>query len=200
MASLLNMRKNGAIPDDSVGKKLYAAVAFQTKSLHSTRFSNCFAIVAFRNLWNPSILQLYCGEYMGVTLCSVLNLLKTSVQSLFLNSVLLSVRIFLEGPKEQQTLFMYAFMTSSVHLVFSGVQNVNSVNIKMAVRGYLIPLLDAGWNSPIKSIAMNSMGWGGDEKCLFLSCCVLMLCFAHTWQVVQCWCTNFSCLSKNIWF
>ena len=30
-----NMRKNGATPDDSVGKKLYAAVAFHTKSFHS---------------------------------------------------------------------------------------------------------------------------------------------------------------------
>ena len=49
-ASHLNMRKNGATPDDSVGKKLYAAVAFQTKSSHSTLVSNCFAIVALRNL------------------------------------------------------------------------------------------------------------------------------------------------------
>ena len=61
-ASLPNMRKNGAMPDDSVGKKLYAAVAFQTRSSHFTRFSNCFAIVAFRNLWNPSILPLHWGE------------------------------------------------------------------------------------------------------------------------------------------
>ena len=38
---------------------------------------------------------------------------------------------------------------------------------------------------------MNSMGCGGDEKCSFLSCCILMLCFAHTWQLVQCWCTDF---------
>ena len=44
--SRLNMRKNGAIPDDSVGKKLYAAVAFQIKSSHSTWFSSCLAIVA----------------------------------------------------------------------------------------------------------------------------------------------------------
>ena len=35
-AACPNMRKNGAIPDDSVGKKLYAAVAFQTKLSHST--------------------------------------------------------------------------------------------------------------------------------------------------------------------
>ena len=56
-----NMRKNGAIPDDSVGKKLYAAVAFHTRLSHSTRVSSCFAIVALRNLWNPSILPLHCG-------------------------------------------------------------------------------------------------------------------------------------------
>ena len=61
-ASRPNMRKNGAIPDDSVGKKLYAAVAFHTRSSHSMRVSSCFAIVALRNLWNPSILPLHCGE------------------------------------------------------------------------------------------------------------------------------------------
>ena len=61
-ASCLNIRKNGANPDDSVGKKLYAAVAFHTKSSHSTWVSSCFAIVALRNLWNPSILPLHCGE------------------------------------------------------------------------------------------------------------------------------------------
>ena len=61
-ASRLNMRKNGATPDDSVGKKLYAAVAFQTKLSHLMRVSNCLVIVALRNLWNPSILPLHCGE------------------------------------------------------------------------------------------------------------------------------------------
>ena len=49
-ASHPNIRKNGAAPDDSVGKKLYAAVAFHTRSSHSKRVSSCFAIVAFRNL------------------------------------------------------------------------------------------------------------------------------------------------------
>ena len=58
-ASHLNIRKNGAIPEDSVGKKLYTAVAFHTRSSHSTRVSSCFAIVAFRNLWNPWILPLH---------------------------------------------------------------------------------------------------------------------------------------------
>ena len=57
--SCLNMRKNGAIPDDSVGKKLYAAVAFQIKSSNSTWFSSCLVIVTLRNLWNSSILPLH---------------------------------------------------------------------------------------------------------------------------------------------
>ena len=57
-ASCPNIRKNGATPDDSVGKKLYAAVAFHTRSSHLTWVSNCLAIVALRNLWNPSILLL----------------------------------------------------------------------------------------------------------------------------------------------
>ena len=61
-ASCPNIRKNGATPDDSVGKKLYAVVAFHTKSSHSTWVSSCLAIVALRNLWNPSILPLHCGE------------------------------------------------------------------------------------------------------------------------------------------
>ena len=66
------------------------------------------------------------------------------------------------------------------HLDFSGMQNVNPVSMHMAVRACLFPLLDAGWNSQMRSIAMNSMGWAGDEKSSFFSCCVLMLCFAHT--------------------
>ena len=45
-----NIRKNGAIPEDSVGKKLYAAVAFHTRLSHSMLVSSCFAIVALRNL------------------------------------------------------------------------------------------------------------------------------------------------------
>ena len=35
---------------------------------------------------------------------------------------------------------------------------MNPVNMHTAVKANLLPLLDAGWNSPIKSIAMNSMG------------------------------------------
>ena len=35
-ASRPNIRKNGAIPEDSVGKKLYAAVAFHTRSSQFT--------------------------------------------------------------------------------------------------------------------------------------------------------------------
>ena len=45
-ASHPNIRKNGAIPDDSMGKKLYAAVAFHTRSSHSMWVSSCLAIVA----------------------------------------------------------------------------------------------------------------------------------------------------------
>ena len=43
---------------------------------------------------------------MGVNFCSVFNFSNTSVQSLFLNSVLLSVNIFLDGPKGQQMWLM----------------------------------------------------------------------------------------------
>ena len=68
---------------------------------------------------------------------------------------------------------------------------MNPVSMHTAVNVNLFPLLDTGWNSPIRSIAMNSIGWGGDEKCSFFSCCVLMLCFAQTWHLVQCWWTDF---------
>ena len=61
----LNIRKNGAIPEDSVGKKLCAAVTLHTRSSHSMRVSSCFAIVALRNLSNPSILLLHVGRIDG---------------------------------------------------------------------------------------------------------------------------------------
>ena len=48
--------------------------------------------------------------------------------------------------------------------------NVNPVSMHTAVKANLLPLQDAGWNSPIRSIAMNFIGWGGDEKCSFFSC------------------------------
>ena len=70
-------------------------------------------------------------------------------------------------------------------------QNVNPVSMHTAVKVNLLPLLATGSNSPIKSIAMNSMGSGGDEKCSFFNCCVLMLCFAQTCYFVQCWWTDF---------
>ena len=50
VTSCLNMRKNGTIPEDSVEKKLYAAIAFHTRSSHSIQVSSCFTIVALRNL------------------------------------------------------------------------------------------------------------------------------------------------------
>ena len=57
-------------------------------------------------------------------------------------------------------------MCSAV-LNFRGMQNIKPVNMQIAVSAYLFPLLDAGWNSPMRSIAMNSMGCGGAEKCFF---------------------------------
>ena len=118
--------------------------------------------------------------------CSIFNFSNTSVHNLFLNLIPLSVSIFLDGPKEQHMWSMYAFITSSVCFDFRGIQNVNPVSMHTAVKAYLLPLLNVGWNSPINTIAMNCIGWGGDEKCSFFSYWVLMLCFAQTWQLVQC--------------
>ena len=42
---------------------------------------------------------------------------------------------------------------------------MNPVSMQTAVSANLFPLLDAGWNSPIRSIVINSIGCGGDEKC-----------------------------------
>ena len=61
-ASCPNIRKNGAMPGESVGKKLYTDVALNTRSSHSNLFSSCFEMNAFKNWWNPSILPLHCGE------------------------------------------------------------------------------------------------------------------------------------------
>ena len=76
--------------------------------------------------------------------CSVLSFSNTSVQSLFLNSVPLSVRIFLDGLKVQHMWSIYALITSSAHLLFNGMHNVNPVSMHTAVRANLLPLLDAG--------------------------------------------------------
>ena len=92
---------------------------------------------------------------MGEVLCSVSILLNTSVHSLFLNSVPLSVSIFFDGPNTQQMLSVYAFITSSAFLDLIGMQKVNPVSMHTAVSAYLFPLLEGGWNSPIKSMAMN---------------------------------------------
>ena len=56
-------------------------------------------------------------------------------------------------------------MTSSALLLLIGIQNVNPVSMHTAVDANLFPLLEAGWNSLIRSIAMNSIGCGGAEKC-----------------------------------
>ena len=57
-----NIRKNGDSLADSVGKKLYTDVALATRSSHSSPLCSCLPMVAFKNLWNPSILPLHCGE------------------------------------------------------------------------------------------------------------------------------------------
>ena len=104
---------------------------------------------------------------MGDVLCSVHIFLNTSVHSLFLNSVPLSVSIFFDGLNTQHMLSVYAFITSSAFFDFIGMQKVNPGSMHTAVSAYLFPLLEGGWNSPIKFIAMNSIGCGGTLKCSF---------------------------------
>ena len=80
-------------------------------------------------------------------------------------------------------------------------QNVNPVSMHTAVRANLLPLLDAGWNSPIRSIAMNSIGCGGDEKCSFFNCWVLMVVFCANLAICAMLVLLISsCLSSGICF
>ena len=57
---------------------------------------------------------------MGVNFCSIFSFSNTSVQSLFLNSVPLSVNIFLDGPKVQHMWSMLALIMSSARFDYSG--------------------------------------------------------------------------------
>ena len=119
----------------------------------------CFAMQALRNLWYPSIFPLLCGLYGGEWIdISVPSLVTTSLKSLFLNSVLSSVKIFTLPPKGQAMWFLYEVTTSSAVFVFNGIHHVNPVSIQQAVNAKWWPCLVGGWNSPIKSIQMKSMG------------------------------------------
>ena len=82
--------------------------------------------------------------------------------------------------------FRYAFATSVAVFDGIGIQNVKPVNMQTAVRAYLFPLLDAGMNSPMRSMLINSMGCGGLEKCFFSNSCTLELNFAHVIHLLQC--------------
>ena len=82
----------------SFGRKLYAAIAIEQTSSHSSPGLMCFAMQAFKNKWNPSILLFDWGWYGGeYTLCSIPNSLAILSKRSFLNLVPLSDRIFLEG-------------------------------------------------------------------------------------------------------
>ena len=54
--------------------------------------------------------------------------------------------------------FLYTVTTSSAVFVFNGIHHVNHVSIQQAVNAKWWPHLVGGWNSPIKSIQMKSMG------------------------------------------
>ena len=49
-------------------------------------------------------------------------------------------------------------MISLADFFFKGIQNTKLVSIQTAVRAYQFPFDDGGWNSPTRSIEMNSMG------------------------------------------
>ena len=59
---------------------------------------------------------------------------------------------------ERQCDFLQAVTISSADLFLMGMQNVYPVSIHTAVNAYLLSLDGGWWNSPIKSILMNSIG------------------------------------------
>ena len=60
----------------------------------------------------------------------------TSLNNLFLNSVLLSDKIFLLALSVHTTYFKLASTISSVFLVLSGMQNAKPVNMHISVKVY----------------------------------------------------------------
>ena len=54
--------------------------------------------------------------------------------------------------------FLYAVTTSAAVFVFNGIHHVNPVSIQQEVSAKWWPCLAGGWNSPIKSIQMKSIG------------------------------------------
>ena len=54
--------------------------------------------------------------------------------------------------------FCYGVTTSSAVFFFNGIHHVNPVSIQQAVNTKQLPHLVGGWNSPIKSIQMKSIG------------------------------------------
>ena len=110
--------------------------AIGVNSSHSNPWLMCFAMQTMRNLWNPSIFPLLCGLYGGKWIdISVPSLVTTSLKSLFLNSVLLSFKIFTLPPKGQAMCFLYAVTTSFAIFVFYGVHHVNPVSIQLMQNG-----------------------------------------------------------------
>ena len=66
LGSLPNIKKKGLSRACSLGRKLYAAVAIGQTSSHSSPGLMCFAMQAFKNKWNPSILPFERGGRWGI--------------------------------------------------------------------------------------------------------------------------------------
>ena len=131
--------------------------------------------------------QLIPFQSMVDVLCNA----TTSLRSLFLNSVPLSIKIFILPSKGQAMWFLYAVTTLSAAFVFNGIDHVNPVSIQQAVNAKRWPLLLGGWNSPIKSIQMKSIGDMEGRKSFLLNFTFSDLCSMHTQQSLQC-CQTFS--------
>ena len=81
--------------------------------------------------------------------------------------------------------FLHAVTISLADLFFKGIQNTKLVNIQIAVRAYQFPFDDGGWNSPTRSMEMNSMGCTPGLKDCSMNFLFSTQCFAHCEQPLQ---------------
>ena len=116
--------------------------------------------------------KVVCRSFSPHPVCSTMVLNKS-----FLNSVPLSVSSFLQTPNGKEIWFLHAVMTSSTDLFLIGIQNVKPVNIQTAVNAYLLPLDEGGWNSPMRSMHMNSIGHTPGSNICFSNCVFLNFLF-----------------------
>ena len=101
------------------------------------------------------------------------------------------VKIFTLPPKGQTMWFLCAVTTSAAVFVFNGIHHVNPVSMQQAVNAKQWPRLVGGWNSPIKSTWMKSIGDREGRKSFLSNFTSSFWCNMHTGHILQ-WSQMFS--------